>query len=50
MRIAKADREGRRGKVKALQRLLTTSFYAKCLAVKRVTKNTGSKTPGVDNQ
>lgn len=38
MRIAKAEREGRRGKVKALQRLLTTSFAAKCLAVKRVTR------------
>lgn len=50
MRIAKAEREGRKGKVKALQRLLTTSFYAKCLAVKRVTSSTGSKTPGVDNQ
>jgi len=48
MRIAKAEREGKRGKVKALQRLLTCSFSAKCLAVKRVTSNTGSKTPGVD--
>lgn len=47
-RIAKAEREGRKGKVKALQRLLTSSFYAKCLAVKRVTSNKGSKTPGVD--
>lgn len=48
MRIAKAEREGRRGKVKALQRLLTSSFYAKCLAVKRVTSNTGERTAGVD--
>ena len=48
MRIAKAEREGRRGKVKALQRLLTTSFYGKCIAIKRVTSSTGSKTPGVD--
>ena len=48
MRIAKAEREGRVGKVKALQRLLTSSFYAKCLAVKRVTSNIGAKTPGVD--
>jgi RNA-directed DNA polymerase len=47
-RIAKAEREGRRGKVKALRRLLTSSFYAKCLAVKRVISNTGGKTPGVD--
>jgi RNA-directed DNA polymerase len=48
MRIAKAEREGKRGRVRALQRLLTCSFAAKCLAVKRVTSNTGSKTPGVD--
>jgi RNA-directed DNA polymerase len=49
MRIAKAEREGRNGKVKALQRLLTNSFYGKCLAVKRVTSSTGTKTPGIDN-
>jgi RNA-directed DNA polymerase len=36
--------------VKALQRLLTTSFAAKCLAVKRVTSNPGAKTPGVDGK
>jgi RNA-directed DNA polymerase len=48
MRIAKAEREGRRGRVNALQRLLTTSFYGKCLAVKRVTSSSGGKTPGVD--
>jgi RNA-directed DNA polymerase len=48
MRIAKAERENRCGKVKALQRLLTSSFYAKCLAVKRVTSNTGKRTAGVD--
>lgn len=49
MRIAKAHREGRRGKVKALQRILTHSYYAKLLAVKRVVHNQGAKTPGVDN-
>lgn len=48
LRIAKAEREGRKGKVKALQRLLTSSFAAKCMAVKRVTSSTGAKTPGVD--
>lgn len=48
VRIAKAEREGRTGKVKALQRILTNSFYAKCLAVKRVTSSTGAKTPGID--
>jgi RNA-directed DNA polymerase len=50
MRIAKAEKEGKRGKVKALQRILTCSFAAKCLAVKRVTSNSGSKTPGVDGK
>lgn len=48
MRIAKAFREKKFGKVKALQWLLTHSFYAKLLAVKRVVQNQGAKTPGVD--
>src|SRR5262245_50051447 len=47
-RIVKATQEGRRGKVKALQRLLTHSFSGKVLAVRRVTENQGRKTPGVD--
>lgn len=50
MRIAKAAREGRWGKVKALQWLLTHSFCGKALAVKRVTENQGKKTPGVDGE
>jgi len=48
VRIAKAVKENRWNKVKALQYLLTRSFYAKLLAVKRVTSNKGKKTPGVD--
>jgi RNA-directed DNA polymerase len=48
VRIAKAARGGRHGKAKALQWLLTHSFHAKMLAVKRVVQNTGRKTPGVD--
>ena len=48
IRIAKAVSEGRHGKVKALQWLLTHSFHAKVLAVKRVVQNKGGKTPGVD--
>ena len=48
MRIAKATKENRHGKVKALQWILTHSYYAKALAVKRVTSNKGKKTPGVD--
>lgn len=47
-RIVKATQEGRWGKIKSLQRLLTRSFYAKAIAVKRVTQNKGKKTPGVD--
>lgn len=49
MRIAKAFREGKYGKVKALQWLLAHSFSAKLFAVKRVVQNQGAKTPGVDN-
>ena len=40
-RIVKASREGRWGKVRCLQRLLTCSFSGKALAVKRVTENKG---------
>ena len=47
-RIVKATAEGRWGKVKALQWLLTHSFSGKALAVNRVTENKGKNTPGVD--
>jgi RNA-directed DNA polymerase len=47
-RIVKATQAGKRGKVKALQRLLTHSFSAKALAVRRVTENQGKRTAGVD--
>ncbi|RQM47115.1 group II intron reverse transcriptase/maturase [Paraburkholderia bannensis] len=47
-RIVKATQEGRWNRVKALQRLLTSSFHGKALAVKRVTENQGKRTPGVD--
>ena len=50
MRIAKAVREGRRGKARALQHLLTRSHCGKMLAVKRVTENSGKRTPGVDRR
>jgi RNA-directed DNA polymerase len=43
-----ATQEGRWGKVKALQHLLTHSFSGKALAVRRVTENQGKRTPGVD--
>ncbi|MEE9151382.1 MAG: group II intron reverse transcriptase/maturase [Thermoplasmata archaeon] len=48
MRIAKAVREGRYRLAKSLQWILTHSFYAKLLAVKRVVTNKGKATPGVD--
>jgi hypothetical protein len=47
-RIVKATQAGKWGKVKALQHLLTHSFCGKVLAVRRVTENKGSRTPGVD--
>jgi len=47
-RIVKAQQQKRYGKVKALQRILVTSFDAKALAVKRVTSNKGKRTAGVD--
>lgn len=47
-RIVKATKEGKHGKVKALQWMLTHSFSGKALAVKRVTENQGKRTPGVD--
>lgn len=50
VRIVKARQEQKWGKVKVLQRLLTHSFSAKAMAVRRVTENLGSKTPGVDKE
>lgn len=50
MRIVKAWREGRRHKVKALQRMLIRSLSGKALAVRRVTENQGKRTPGVDGE
>jgi RNA-directed DNA polymerase len=48
-RIAKAVKEGKWGKAKSLMHLVSKSFYAKLLAVFRVTTNKGGNTPGVDN-
>src|SRR5438552_8081913 len=47
VRIVQATKAGRWNKVKSLQRLLTHSYSGKVLAVRRVTENTGKKTPGV---
>jgi RNA-directed DNA polymerase len=49
-RIVKATQEGRPGKVKSLQWLLTHSLSGRALAVKRVTGNRGKDSPGVDGQ
>jgi RNA-directed DNA polymerase len=48
MRIAKATREGKHRKANSLQWILTHSYSAKLLAVKRVTTNKGKRTAGVD--
>lgn len=50
LRIAKAIRDRRFNRAKALQWLLTHSRDAKLLAIKRVTENRGSRTPGVDRE
>lgn len=49
-RITKAVQAGKWNKVRALQRLLTSSWSGKAIAVKRVTENRGKKTPGVDKK
>ena len=48
VRIVKATQKRKWNDVKRLQYLITHSFYAKALAVKRVTTNKGKKTAGVD--
>ena len=49
VRIAKAIKSGHHNKAKALQWLLIHSFFAKLLAVRRVTQNKGKNTPGIDH-
>lgn len=49
-RIMKATAEGRWWMVRKLQQLLTRSFSAKAIAVKRVTENKGKRTAGVDGE
>lgn len=48
VRIVKAVQADKWGLVKRLQKLITNSFYAKVLAVKRVITNKGKNTPGID--
>ena len=47
-RIAKAVKEGKYRLARRLQYLLTHSFFAKALAVKKVIRNRGKRTCGVD--
>jgi RNA-directed DNA polymerase len=47
-RIVQAVKAGAWRKVKRLSYLLVHSFAARALAVKRVTENTGKKTPGIE--
>ncbi|WP_306569693.1 group II intron reverse transcriptase/maturase [Faecalispora jeddahensis] len=50
IRIAKATQEKKWSTVKRLQYLLTHSYYAKMLAVRKVTTNKGKKTAGIDKE
>jgi len=50
VRIAEAYTNKRYRKMKALQNVLRRSLAAKMLAVRRVTENTGKRTPGVDGE
>jgi RNA-directed DNA polymerase len=49
-KIAKASSENKWSLVKKLQYQLVTSFYARAVAVKRVTTNKGKRTAGVDGE
>jgi len=49
-RIVKAQKAGKHGLVKQLQRMLAHSRSAETVAVERVIGNKGSKTPGVDGE
>ena len=50
VRIAKASINKKQNEVKRLQYLLTHSFYAKLLAVKKITTNKGKNTSGIDGK
>jgi len=49
-RIAKAASTNRINLVRKLQYILSKSYYAKLLAVKRITSNKGKRTTGVDQE
>lgn len=49
-KIAQAQQEGKKERIRRLQRLLAHSLDAKLLAVRKVTSNKGKHTPGVDGK
>ena len=49
-RITKAVKQNKWNLVKRLQYLLTHSYFAKLLAVRRVTQNKGKRTSGIDGE
>ena len=49
-RITQATKEGKKSLAKKLQYLLTNSFFAKLLAVRKVTTNKGKNTSGIDKR
>src|SRR4030065_2744950 len=49
-RIAKAEKDGIWYLIKRLQYLLTHSFYAKLLAIRKVNQNRGKRTAGIDGE
>jgi len=48
IRIVKAKQLGKKNLIKRLQYLLVNSFYAKIIAIRKVTTNKGKKTAGID--
>lgn len=50
IRIVKAVKQNKWNLVKRLQYLLTNSFYAKLIAIKKVTSNKGKNTAGIDGE
>ena len=49
-RIVKAVKAGKWRKRKALQRILSKSYAAKLLSIRRITENSGKRTAGIDGQ
>jgi RNA-directed DNA polymerase len=49
-RIVKAVKAAKWRKVKALQRILSKSYAAKLLSIRRITENSGKRTAGIDGE